>query len=132
MNKRFLKIGALLGALTVIFGAFAAHTIKSRVNVETLSIFETGVRYQMYHLFAIFIVGILHKEFAFKSMVWAGNLFLAGIILFSGSLYLLTYFKAIGSNDMNWLGAITPFGGICFILGWSLVLRSFYYTKKSL
>jgi uncharacterized membrane protein YgdD (TMEM256/DUF423 family) len=132
MNKRFLKVGAFLGILTVVFGAFAAHTIKSRVSVETLAIFETGVKYQMYHVFALFLVGMLHKEFPFKSLRWAGNLFLAGIILFSGSLYLLTYFKATGSENMNWLGAITPFGGICFIVGWSLILRSFYYTKKSL
>ncbi len=132
MNKRFLKVGAFLGALTVIFGAFAAHAIKSRVNAETLAVFETGVRYQMYHVFAICFVGIIYKEFPFKSMIWAGNLFLAGIILFSGSLYLLTYFKAIGNENMNWLGAVTPFGGTCFIIGWSLILRSFYHPKKSL
>ena len=132
MNTSFLKAGALLGALTVIFGAFAAHAIKSRVNAETLSVFETGVRYQMYHVFAIFLVGMLFKEFPFKSMIWAGNLFLAGIILFSGSLYLLTYFKAIGNDNMNWLGAVTPFGGTCFIIGWSLIFKSFYHSKRSI
>lgn len=129
MNERFLKAGALLGALTVIFGAFAAHAIKSRVNAETLSVFETGVRYQMYHVIGIFIVGIVYKDYPFKSMIWAGNLFVFGIILFSGSLYLLTYFKALGNDNMNWLGAITPFGGTCFIAGWALILRSFYHTK---
>lgn len=131
MNKRFLKIAAFMGALTVIFGAFAAHAIKSRVNAETLSIFETGVRYQMYHVFAIFLVGIIYKEFPFKYMIWAGNLFLAGIILFSGSLYALVFFKANGNENMNWLGAVTPFGGTCFIVGWSLILLSLYQTKKS-
>ena len=132
MNKSFLKAGALFGALTIIFGAFAAHAIKSRVNTETLSIFETGVRYQMYHVFAIILVGIMYKDFPFKSMIWAGNLFLSGVILFSGSLYLLTYFKATGNENMNWLGAVTPFGGICFIVGWFLILKSFYKTKKGL
>ena len=131
MNKRFLKIASFMGALTVIFGAFAAHAIKSRVNAETLSIFETGVRYQMYHVFAVFLVGIIYKEFPFKYMIWAGNLFLAGIILFSGSLYALTFFKANGNENMNWLGAVTPFGGTCFIVGWSLILLSLYQTKKS-
>ena len=131
MNKRFLKIAAFMGALTVIFGAFAAHAIKSRVNAETLSIFETGVRYQMYHVFAIFLVGIIYKEFPFKFLIWAGNLFLAGIVLFSGSLYALTFFKANGNENMNWLGAVTPFGGTCFIVGWSLILLSLYQTKKS-
>ena len=131
MDKRFLKIAAFLGALTVIFGAFAAHAIKSRVNAETLSIFETGVRYQMYHVFAIFLVGIIYKEFPFKYMIWAGNLFLVGIILFSGSLYALTFFKANGNENMNWLGAVTPFGGTCFIVGWSLILLSLYQPKKT-
>ena len=131
MNKRFLKIAAFMGALTVIFGAFAAHAIKSRVNAETLSIFETGVRYQMYHVFAIFLVGIIYKEFPFKYMIWAGNLFLVGIILFSGSLYALTFFKANGNENMNWLGAVTPFGGTCFIVGWSLILLSLYQPQKT-
>ena len=131
MNKRFLKIAAFMGALTVIFGAFAAHAIKSRVNAETLSIFETGVRYQMYHVFALFLVGIIYKEFPFKYMIWAGNLFLAGIILFSGSLYALTFFKANGYENMNWLGAVTPFGGTCFIVGWSLILLSLYQPQKT-
>ena len=131
MNKRFLKIAAFLGALTVIFGAFAAHAIKSRVNAETLSIFDTGVRYQMYHVFAIFLLGIIYKDFPFKYMIWAGNLFLSGIILFSGSLYALTFFKANGNEKMNWLGAVTPFGGTCFIVGWSLILLSLYHPKKS-
>ena len=130
MHKTFLKLGAMLGGLTVIFGAFAAHAIKSRVNVETLAIFETGVRYQMYHVFALVFVGILYKEFPFKTMLWAGYLFLAGIILFSGSLYLLTYFKAIGNENMYWLGAVTPFGGTCFIVGWFLILKSFYNPTK--
>ena len=131
MNKRFLKIAAFMGALTVIFGAFAAHAIKSRVNAETLSVFETGVRYQMYHVFAIFLVGIIYKEFPFKYMIWAGNLFLAGIILFSGSLYALTFFKANENESMNWLGAVTPFGGTCFIVGWSLILLSLYQPQKT-
>ena len=130
MNKRFLKIGAFLGALTVIFGAFAAHAIKSRVTSETLTIFETGVRYQMYHVFAVFLAGILSKDFPSKYLVWAGNLFLIGIILFSGSLYALTFFKANGNENMNWLGAVTPFGGTCFIVGWSLILLSLFRERK--
>ena len=132
MNKRFLKMGALMGGLTVIFGAFAAHAVKSKVNAETLSVFETGVRYQMYHVFAILLVGILFKEFPFKLMIWAGNFFVVGIILFSGSLYLLTYFKGMGNDQMNWLGAITPFGGTCFIVGWFLLLRSIFLSQKRL
>jgi uncharacterized membrane protein YgdD (TMEM256/DUF423 family) len=83
------------------------------------------VRYQMYHVFAIFLTAILYKEFPTKSMLWAGKLFLIGIIIFSGSLYLLTYVKAIGAYNFNWLGAITPFGGVAFIAGWGMLFKSF-------
>lgn len=126
MHKGFLKLGAILGGFTIILGAFAAHTIKSRVAPDMLSIFETGVRYQMYHVFAIFLTAILYKEFPTKSIVWAGKLFLIGIIIFSGSLYLLTYVKAIGADNFLWLGAITPFGGLAFIGGWGMLFKSFF------
>jgi uncharacterized membrane protein YgdD (TMEM256/DUF423 family) len=130
MHKGFLKIGAFLGALSVMFGAFAAHTIKSRVSPDGLAIFETGVRYQMYHVFAIFLTAILYKEFPTKNMVWAGMLFLIGIIIFSGSLYLLTYVKAVGADNFLWLGAVTPFGGMAFISGWGLLFKSFLGKKQ--
>ncbi len=123
MHRNFLKIAALLGALTVILGAFAAHSIKTKVTPETLSIFETGVRYQMYHTFALFITAILYKEFTTKYIVFAGKLFIIGIIIFSGSLYLLTIAKATGYNNLLWLGAITPFGGAAFIAGWAVLLK---------
>lgn len=125
MHNGFLKTGAFLGALSVILGAFAAHSIKSRVSEDVLAIFETGVRYQMYHVFAIFLTAILYKEFPTKSMLWAGKLFLIGIIIFSGSLYLLTFVKAIEANNFLWLGAITPCGGVAFIAGWGLLFKSF-------
>lgn len=129
MHKGFLKIAAILGALTVIMGAFAAHTIKVKITADALSVFETGVRYQMYHCFALFITGILYKEFPAKSIVWAGRLFILGIIIFSGSLYLLTYIKAIEASSLLWVGAITPFGGVAFIAGWFLLLKSFISKK---
>ena len=125
MHKGFLKIGSLLAALAVIFGAFAAHAIKSRVSEDTLAVFETGVRYQMYHSLAIIITGVLYKDFPFKLIIWAGRSFITGIVLFSTSLYLLTYVKAIANTSMLWLGAITPFGGVCFILGWFLLCKGF-------
>jgi uncharacterized membrane protein YgdD (TMEM256/DUF423 family) len=126
MHRGLLKIAALLGALTVILGAFAAHTIKSKVAPDVLSIFETGVRYQMYHVFAVFLTAILYKEFPTKSIEWAGKLFIIGIIIFSGSLYLLTYVKAIGADNFLWLGAVTPFGGVAFIAGWGMLFKSFF------
>ena len=118
MNKPFLIIAALLGAFTVALGAFGAHAIKERVNEYTLGIFETAVKYQFYHVFALLAVGILFQQYSSGWMLWSGRLFIAGIILFCGSLYALTYFLANNNESMKWLGAITPFGGLCFIAGW--------------
>jgi uncharacterized membrane protein YgdD (TMEM256/DUF423 family) len=120
MHKGFLKTAALTGALSVVLGAFAAHSLKNLLEPDNLQVFETAVRYQFYHVFALLAVGILYREFPGKLMLWAGRLFIAGMILFSGSLYLLCYVK---QNEMplNWLGAITPFGGAAFIAGWVLL-----------
>jgi len=105
MHKGFLKTAAIIGLMSVALGAFAAHALKESVSSDALSIFETAVRYQFYHAFALLATGILYKELPNKFIKWSGILFIAGIILFSGSLY-------------NWIGAITPLGGLAFILGW--------------
>lgn len=118
MNRTFLITAALIGALSVALGAFGAHGLKDKLNESTLGIFETGVRYQFYHVFALLAVGLLFQSFNNGWMLWSGRLFIAGIILFCGSLYLLTYFLANNNESMKWLGAITPFGGLCFIAGW--------------
>ncbi len=129
MHKGFLKTAAIFGALTVVLGAFAAHTIKSLISTEALAVFETGVRYQMYHSIALFITGLLYKEFPVKSIVIAGKLFIIGIVVFSGSLYLLTYIKTIEATSFLWIGAITPFGGMAFIVAWLLLAKSFFVKK---
>lgn len=118
MNKSFLVIAALLGALTVALGAFGSHGLKDKVNEYTLGIFETAVRYQFYHVFALLAAGILFQSFNSNWMLWSGRLFIAGMLLFCGSLYLLTYFLAGNNESMKWLGAVTPFGGLCFIAAW--------------
>jgi uncharacterized membrane protein YgdD (TMEM256/DUF423 family) len=118
MNRTFLITAALIGALSVALGAFGAHGLKDKLNESTLGIFETSVRYQFYHVFALLAVGLLFQSFNNGWMLWSGRLFIAGIILFCGSLYLLTYFLANNNESMKWLGAITPFGGLCFIAGW--------------
>jgi len=125
MHKGFLKTAALLGAFSVALGAFAAHTLKGSVSTEALEIFETSVKYQFYHVFGLLAVGIIYKEFSSKLLVWAGRLFIAGIILFCGSLYILTATIASGETSFNWIGAITPFGGLCFILGWIFLFLGF-------
>jgi uncharacterized membrane protein YgdD (TMEM256/DUF423 family) len=114
MDRNFLLIGAVLGFLAVAFGAFGAHALKSRLTPELLLVFETGVRYQMYHVFALLIVAaaIGHIGSA-RLLVTAGWFFFAGILLFSGSLY------ALALTDVRILGAITPLGGLMFLIGWA-------------
>jgi uncharacterized membrane protein YgdD (TMEM256/DUF423 family) len=87
MHQGFLKTAAILGALSVALGAFAAHSLKQLLPLEILQTFETAVRYQFYHVLALLATGILYKEFPVKLMKWAGYSFAAGILLFSGSLY---------------------------------------------
>ena len=120
MHKGFLKTAALAGALSVLLGAFAAHSLKQILSPDNLQVFETAVRYQIYHVFALLAVGILYKEFPVKAMKWAGRFFIMGMILFCGSLYLLCYVKHI-ALPLNWIGAITPFGGAAFIAGWVML-----------
>lgn len=122
MRKSFLITAALLGALAVALGAFGAHALKGMVSDIAVNTFETGVKYQFYHILALMLVGILYKEYPNKWMVWAGNLFVAGILLFSGSLYVLTFFVATVKPGFAWIGIITPFGGLAFIAGWFSIL----------
>lgn len=126
MHKGFLKIAAIIGILSVALGAFAAHALKGLVSDHSVATFETGVRYQFYHVFALMAVGILYKDFPSGKLIWAGRLFLLGILLFSGSLYTLAIVQASVKPGYNWIGAITPFGGICFISGWFLMFLSFF------
>ena len=118
MNKSFLSVAALLGALSVVLGAFAAHKLKQIAAPETVAVFETGVRYQFYHVFALLMVALLSEKFSNRWMIWAGNCFITGIILFSGSLYLMTALKIAESTHGRLVGVITPVGGLFFIAGW--------------
>ena len=119
MNKNFIRIGAISGALAVILGAFGAHALKNILAEEGLKTFHTGVEYQFYHSLALLIVGLLTALTpASKGLKWAGNLFVGGIILFSGSLYLLTLLKATGDVGLKSIGLITPLGGLLFVGGW--------------
>ena len=113
MDRTFLLIGSILGFLGVALGAFGAHGLRNRLSPEMLTVFETGVRYQMYHVLAVLIVAaaIGHIGTA-RLLVLAGWLFVAGILLFSGSLY------ALALTGVTTLGAITPIGGLLFLIGW--------------
>lgn len=115
MDRTFLWIGALAAFIGVAFGAFGAHGLRGRLSPESLNVFETGVRYQMYHAFAIFVVAIALGRFGGWSVRAAGWLFTLGIIVFSGSLY------ALAITGVRTFGAITPIGGLAFLAGWALL-----------
>ena len=129
MHKGFIKTAALLGALAVGLGAFAAHALKQQISDYAVDIFETGVRYQFYHVFALLATGILYKSFPNNFIRWAGIFFIAGIILFSGSLYALMYIKGAVMPGYRWIGAITPVGGLLFILGWALLFIGLFKSE---
>ena len=119
MHKKFLVIAAAIGFLSVALGAFGAHTLKEYLSAQSLTTFETGIRYQFYHVFALALTAILYQSFPNKKMIWAGKLFVAGICIFSGSLYLLAL---LNSDQFTWIGAITPIGGLCFLMGWISII----------
>ena len=121
MQRGFLKLAALLAGISVILGAFGAHTLKQFISDKSLLTFETGVRYQFYHAIALVFTGILYKEFSNKSLLWAGRMFCLGILLFSGSLYFLAVVNLTENAGLKGIGAITPLGGACFIAGWILL-----------
>jgi uncharacterized membrane protein YgdD (TMEM256/DUF423 family) len=115
VDRVFIAIGALSGCLAVAAGAFGAHALRGRISPEMLDVFQTGATYQMYHALALVGVGILLGRFSIDGSVWlsaGGWLFVAGTVLFSGSLYLLSL------TGTTWLGAITPLGGLAFLAGW--------------
>ena len=118
MQNKFIVSAAFLGALTVALGAFGAHALKQLVSEQALTTYETAVRYQFYHVFALAITGILYDKNPNKLIRNAGVFFMIGITLFSGSLYTLTYISYSGNSSLVWVGPITPIGGLFLILGW--------------
>jgi Uncharacterized small membrane protein len=119
--KLFIATGAVLAFLSVAFGAFGAHILKSHLSAHYLSVFETGVQYQMYHSLGLILIGLLALTVFHESaglLGWAGWLMMLGIVLFSGSLY------ALSISGISLLGIITPFGGIAFLAAWALVIAA--------
>lgn len=112
MDRLFLALGCVSGFLAVGLGAFGAHALRSRLSPELLATFEVGVRYQMYHALALFAVAWAATRWPGTLVNASGWLFVAGIVVFSGSLYVLSL------TGVRWLGAITPIGGAAFLAGW--------------
>ena len=112
MERTYAVAGAVSGFIAVAAGAFGAHALRARLEPEMLQVFETGARYQMYHALALLAAALVGNEANRGLACWAGRLFLAGTVLFSGSLY------ALALSGIRGLGAITPFGGVAFLAGW--------------
>ncbi len=123
MHKRFLLSSALAALLAVGLGAFGAHGLSSRLDEHMMMVFQTGVRYHFYHALGLGLIGLLARQYPqSKRLLWAGWLMLAGIVVFPGSLYLLSL------GGFHWLGMITPVGGLAFLAAWWL-LAAFAYRE---
>ena len=112
MSAVFFALGSALALLSVAAGAFGGHVLKPRLTTDLFEIFEVGARYHMYHALALLAVAWAYTQWPGALTAAAGWLFVAGIVLFSGSLYVLSL------SGVRWLGAVTPLGGLCFMAGW--------------
>lgn len=116
MAKLFLALGCINAMLVVLIGAFGAHALKARLTVENMAVFQTGVQYHLYHAVGLILLGLIALQIPITPYLrWSGWLMLVGIVLFSGSLY------ALSITNIRWLGMITPFGGLAFIIAWLLL-----------
>jgi uncharacterized membrane protein YgdD (TMEM256/DUF423 family) len=121
MKNQLIIAGSILAALSVVFGAFAAHWLKANISAANLQNFDTAVRYQMYHALAILFLATLSEKFHIRLFRIAFYAFFTGIIFFSGSIYLLATRELTGFQ-LAWIGPVTPVGGLLFITGWVLLI----------
>ena len=116
-SSLFLRLAAASAFIVVGLGAFGAHGLRSMLDAARLGTWETAVQYQMFHVLALLVVGLLARDHESVLLRWSGWSFVLGTLLFSGSLYVLAL------TGLRWLGMITPLGGVCFLLGWALLFR---------
>ncbi len=119
-GRHIVALGAVLAGVAVATGAFGAHMLKPRLSEHMLEVFETGVRYHMFHALAVLFSGLAFIQWETKIFQKAALVFVAGIQFFSGSLYLLAL------SETHWLGAVTPLGGLCFMTGWACLALGFF------
>lgn len=116
MSKIFIFLGSINAFLAVALGAFGAHALKNKLSEEMLTVYQTGVHYHIIHALGLLFIGILAQRISESTLVnWAGGLLFLGIVLFSGSLYVLSL------SGVKAFGAVTPFGGVAFLMGWILL-----------
>lgn len=114
--KIYLIVGTASAMLAVILGAFAAHGLKNQLSESLIGVFQTGVQYQMYHSLGLILLVLTAQFMPSPQLVWSAGFMSAGIVLFSGSLYLLAI------TGIKWFGPVTPLGGLCFIIAWALFI----------
>jgi uncharacterized membrane protein YgdD (TMEM256/DUF423 family) len=125
MARHFIVMAGAFGFLGVAAGAFGAHILRNRLSADLVEVFETAVRYQMYHALSLLAVGILAERFPGPLATASGWLFVAGILVFSGSLYVLTL------TGIRWLGAVTPLGGTALLAGWVCLVGAVLFSRQS-
>ena len=128
MSRRIILTASLFGAIAVMFGAFGAHTLKNVLSAGSLEIWAKGVEYQFYHTLALLFLSQLAVGNE-KLVKWSYIFFTLGVLLFSGSLYLLATRDILNIGFVSYIGPITPIGGLCFILGWALLFVSVLKSK---
>jgi uncharacterized membrane protein YgdD (TMEM256/DUF423 family) len=126
MQNRFLVFSGFSGAIAVALGAMAAHFLRSKLGTGLitdlqLTAFESAARYQMYHSIVLLVLALMWEKFDAKMIAKVGYCFMAGIVLFSGSLYILSTAGLMGISNVRWLGPLTPIGGLFFITGWLML-----------
>ena len=124
-----IQVGAFLGGLAVMLGAFGAHILGDHLSQVDLDIFEIGVRYHFYHAIGILLTGTIYSIYHMKGLKWTYRFFHLGIIIFCGSLYVLSVSELLLGTRLNWLGMITPIGGLFMMAGWFSLFLSFFGKK---
>jgi len=131
MNKMFLVFAAVAGAVAVALGALLSHTLRETMTPQSVEVFEVGVRYQFYHVFALLATGILSERFPGAWTNRAGSSFIGGILLFPGSLYLIAFMKTASLAVPVAIGILTPLGGLLFVAGWVMLAVALMKGRSS-
>jgi len=130
MRNSTLALGALLAGITIAMGALGAHALKDILNAAQLQTYETAVRYQMYHVFALLLIGILQNQYPQLTLGICKKLVLVGMLLFGGSIYLVLFLTHVSVPIPFWIYLITPLGGLCYISYWLLLAAKLYRVSQ--
>ena len=130
MRNATLALGAFLAGITIAMGALGAHALKDILNAAQLQTYETAVRYQMYHVFALLLIGILQNQYPQLTLGICKKLVLVGMLLFGGSIYLVLFLTHVSVPIPFWIYLITPLGGLCYISSWLLLAAKLYRVSQ--